>query len=576
MAPASMAGKSVAVIGGGVGGLTAAALLARRGAKVHVFERRSTVGGRLGEKRLGPAGEWRFDTGPSLLLMPEVYQETFRRMGDPEPLEVEQVAAPFYHAYFGSDEPGTAPIALDPVRRREAFESALEALEGYPGDSMERFDMYMAASTAALDGGWPLAIEEKWDLKTVADVLPGFASSALSGFPRNLPVGQSHMDQLMRYFPASEKVRALLSFQDLYVGLSPFESPAVFSLLQAMELDANSPQYGVRYPTGGFGRVRDKLAAQCERLGVKVETGVHVRRVEVSREASGDGSSSSDGDEGPPCATGVCIKDGDGRESTFAADIVLCNTDVPVAEETLLPPALSRADALRNAASSSSVVSLSFALDTQFAEALAHHTIVFAADLSERPWESLFGARRPSSFLPVAAAPPWKPGHFYVHCPTRTDASAAPAGCDAVTVLVPTPPLPVGGSDETAGALSEEWASAARASVLERMARLPGMADWAQHIRHESTITPLEWQREYSLSRGAVFGLASGLNQLSFLRPGPRHPRIRNLYFAGASARPGNGVPLVMTGARITSEAIAEDCGENPADRTGAMSVGER
>jgi len=102
------------------------------------------------------------------------------------------------------------------------------------------------------------------------------------------------------------------------------------------------------------------------------------------------------------------------------------------------------------------------------------------------------------------------------------------------------------------------------------------MADWAQHIRHESTITPLEWQREYSLSRGAVFGLASGLNQLSFLRPGPRHPRIRNLYFAGASARPGNGVPLVMTGARITSEAIAEDCGENPADRTGAMSVGER
>lgn len=270
----------------------------------------------------------------------------------------------------------------------------------------------------------------------------------------------------------------------------------------------------------------------------------------------------SGAEEGPAHATGVRIEGADGKVTTFAADIVLCNADVPVTEETLLPPSLSRAAELRGAASSSSVVSLSFALDAQFADALAHHTIVFSEDLSERPWESLFGARRPSSFLPVAAAPPWTPGHFYVHCPTRTDASAAPPGCDALTVLVPTPPLPVDCADEEANALSEAWAAAARQSVLKRLARLPGMADWAQSIRHEHTITPVQWQREYALSRGAVFGIASGLNQLSIFRPGPRHPRVKNLYFAGASARPGNGVPLVMCGARLTAEAIAKDCGE--------------
>ena len=71
------------------------------------------------------------------------------------------------------------------------------------------------------------------------------------------------------------------------------------------------------------------------------------------------------------------------------------------------------------ATSSSSVLSLSFALDAQFADALAHHTIVFAKDLGQAPWESLFGARRASSFLPVAAAPTWAPGHFYVRRPTR-------------------------------------------------------------------------------------------------------------------------------------------------------------
>lgn len=87
------------------------------------------------------------------------------------------------------------------------------------------------------------------------------------------------------------------------------------------------------------------------------------------------------------------------------------------------------------------------------------------------------------------------------------------------------------------------------------------MGDWAQSIVGESSITPAQWQREYALSRGAVFGLASGLNQLSVLRPGPKHPRIRNLYFTGASARPGNGVPLVMCGARIASAVIAKECG---------------
>ena len=223
MSAKTLTGKCVAVIGGGVGGLVTAGLLAQQGADVQVFERRETVGGRLGERRLGPNGEWRFDTGPSLLLMPEVYQETLKLMGDPEPLEMQQVAAPFYHAYFSGDVSGTAPIQLDPVRCRESFASAMEQLEGHPGDSMARFDEYMAAAIAALDGGWPLAIEERWDLKTVASVLPSFAMSALSNFPRNLPVGQSHMDQLMRYFPASEKVRALLSFQDLCECFQAFE-----------------------------------------------------------------------------------------------------------------------------------------------------------------------------------------------------------------------------------------------------------------------------------------------------------------------------------------------------------------
>ena len=261
-------------------------------------------------------------------------------------------------------------------------------------------------------------------------------------------------------------MRALLSFQDLYVGLSPFEAPAVFSLLQAMELgivDADddddageaegsapppprprSPRapsqprgpgpYGVRYPMGGFGEVLRKLEARCDALGVTVRRGVTVRQIELSPDGSDDDSNDGrDGDAepadggAPARARGVRIApssprggasslfasspspaasgDAEAEHSAaaaaaaaeaeedcelFAADLVVCNADVPVAEAALLPRALSRAAALRGAASSSSVVSLSFALDARF-DALAHHTICFGDDLGAAPWEALFG-----------------------------------------------------------------------------------------------------------------------------------------------------------------------------------------
>ena len=86
------------------------------------------------------------------------------------------------------------------------------------------------------------------------------------------------------------------------------------------------------------------------------------------------------------------------------------------------------------------------------------------------------------------------------------------------------------------------------------------MSGWEESIRHEMTISPAQWREEYSLSRGAVFGLASGLSQLSVTRPSPRHPHVQGLYFAGASTRPGNGVPLVMCGARLVSEMIVREC----------------
>lgn len=473
-----------------------------------LLERRSEVGGRLQEKRLG---EFRFDLGPSLLLMPDVYRATFAALGVEEPPEF-VVPAPYYHAYFSGDEPETPPFVLDP--RDSGFLASIEQLE--PGGAVA-FARYAASASANLEGGWPLFIEEA--LGRASELLPDFVKSAatLEGWPL-----QSHMRQLERLFPTSPRIRALLSFQDLYVGLSPYDAPAVFSLLQAIEL---GPRHEIHYPIGGFGEVTRVLQERLAALGVEVRTDAAVLGVDVRQGR----------------AVGVCLVD----EERILADCVVSNADVPTTEETLLPREAARS--FDKAEFSSSVVSLSFALDRRF-EALAHHTIVFADDLSRKPWDALF-RQNPRDFDGAT-------GHFYVHAPARTDCSAAPPGCDAITVLAPTPPLPRDATEAQLDALSRDWEAAARRHVVRRLKRLPGMAEFEDHIVDEHILGPRHWRRDLSLARGAVFGLSGGLNQLALLRPGRTHPNVEDLYFVGASSRPGNGVPLVMVGARLLAEDI--------------------
>lgn len=144
--------------------------------------------------------------------------------------------------------------------------------------------------------------------------------------------------------------------------------------------------------------------------------------------------------------------------------------------------------------------------------------------------------------------------NFYVHAPTRTDPSAAPPGCDSIMVL-----LPVANIQQRAGnADYQALAAAGKQLVLCSMAAA-GVHLQAQDIVHEQIRDPSQWQELYGLEHGAAFGLSHGLNQLALFRPAVKDEKVSGLYFTGASSRPGNGVPLVMIGARLTAERILWD-----------------
>lgn len=358
-------------------------------------------------------------------------------------------------------------------------------------------------------------------------------------------LGSSH-GQMSGYF-ASPKLRALFSFQDLYVGLSPYTAPGVFSLLAATELTD-----GVWYPKGGFGKVRDALLSLARSNGAEVRLGAEVAAIEVERDAAaaagagggGEGAGGGGGGEGPARVTGVRLASGE----RLAADVVVSNVDLPWTYEALLGRAGAGAEFVREGERtramdfSASVVAFNWALSAPL-PGLLHHNVFLSSDY-RGSWD------RPCA--PADLAPP-RQLNFYAHYPCATDPSAAPPGCASLMVLLPVGNLAEqGAASAAAGGQPADPAAmvaAARGAVLRRLAA-DGHGDVAALIVSETVIPPAEWEERYSITHGAVFGLAHGLTQLACFRPPtrtglpfwPSSPPCGGLHFVGASTRPGNGV----------------------------------
>lgn len=415
-------------------------------------------------------------------------------------------------------------------------------------------------------------IEEKFQLRGLWE----FLSACLVCLPV-LP----HSRLLQSLF-RSEKLRAALSFQDLYVGLSPYRSPAVFSLLQALEFDRM-----IYYPRGGFRAVVDALTKLCMDQGnssrLDVLVGASVQRiyldqadatsgrssdymVEMQATIPSEGVSMSDDRTASAAAAAVTrpVSWNHGevslRRDSIKARRIVVNIDAPAAERGLLNRAqvdgISAVDKdsadLRalNGQPSCGVLSINLALDTVL-EPLMHHSIF----ISKHYRQSWFVVENPDSSSMSFNSSAF---NFYVHAPSRSDASTCPSGCDAITILVPVRPLPVTGGD-----VARDYnLTDIRDAVLRRLQEIPGMpSDIARHIVHEHYRDPVVWRELFSLDRGAAFGLSHPLSQLAMFRPPIRHPSPRwpRLYRVGASTRPGNGVPLVMISALLASRRVLAD-----------------
>jgi phytoene desaturase len=492
-------GKSVAVIGAGIGGISTAIRLAKSGFDVTVYEKNSAPGGRVSQTiRDGH----RFDLGATIFLMPEIYRTTFASMDIDLEKFIEFIpVTTLYQLYF---DDGTV---LDFTTDQKKMEAQLESIEK---GSYRMMKSYLDQGYEFLQLGLSRLLGRNFYK------LFDFVNLSNVELLIKLKAYLRHQTFVERFF-RHPHLQMAFTFQNIYVGQSPYQAPALFSMLPAAEL-----LEGSMFPKGGMHEIASKLVDYAKELGVKFVCNMPAKKILT---------------EGKKVA-GILFE----NNSTIEADIVVANADLPYVYSNLLPdkrPA-ARINKLNHACSA---LVFHWGIDKVY-PGLAQHN-VFLSDQYRECLDTIFRDKSLSEEF-----------CFYVHSPVRTDPSAAPENQDSISVVIP-----VGHIDQNK---NQDWTrirNMAREGVIRRLEKL-GFSGFADHIKFEICYLPGTWESAFHVSRGATFGsLGHNIMQMGYFRPHNRHNRYQNLYFTGGSTHPGNGIPLVLLSAKLTSERILK---ENP------------
>ncbi len=505
--------KPIGIIGGGLAGLSAACVLAARGRRVILFERNEWLGGKAAQLR---GDGFRFDMGPTIVTIPSVLRRIFNEAGArmEDFLELARLD-PQWRCFFDDGS------ALDLAQNPDAMALTLDAFA--PGtNSGARYREFIDHS-ARLES----ISQRHFFYKPIGGLRDMFEWKAsfdpqMLGDLLAMRMGRS-VASTVRAFTPDPRVAQMIDHFTQYVGSSPYGSPAVLCGIAHMQTGE-----GVWYPLGGTRAVPEALVKLANGLDVEFRTGTKIEKI-LSR-----------GGE----VTGVLTDAGE----KIALSAVVSNCDSVRTHRELLNGSVGAAfERRRKYEPACSGVVLYLGLNKRY-EHLAHHDFVFSRDPEEEfDWIYKKGEPAPDPTCYLAAT-------------SGTEPDTAPAGGEALYVLVHTPYLRP----------HHDWKKmlpSYRRVILEKLKRTGKMPDIESRIVFEGTLTPQDIHDRYHVLNGAIYGLASHGKFLGAFKPGNRSPDLRGLYFAGGAAHPGPGMPMVLMSGWIAADTLDRDMSSIAAPR---------
>jgi len=483
------------VIGAGFGGMASALRLRAKGYDVKLIDRCPMLGGRA---QVFEHEGFRHDAGPTVITAPFLLEELFGLFGERLEDSLSLVPLqPWYRFEFSDgdhfDYGGTLDKTLAEINRIEPRDQ-----KGYLA--------LLAHSRRIFDVGFTELSAQPFDRFT----------TMLRQVPRL--VGLRNYEtvwSMVRRHLCSEKLRQAFSIQPLLVGGNPFDTTSIYGLIHFLER-----AYGVHFAMGGTGAVTAALGALIKRHGIEIQLGTTVDSVVIQNGR----------------ATGIRLENGTDLE----ADVVVSNADAAHLYRKMIPPSQQRVSTrikLAAAHYSMGLFVLYFGTTRTYPE-VAHHTIWMGPRYREL-LEDIFNRKILADDFSL-----------YLHRPTATDPSFAPAGCDSFYVLCPVP-------NQQANL---DWAAEAprlRDRIVAALDRtiIPGLCET---ITADFYKTPDDFAGDYLSVHGAGFSIAPLFRQSAWFRFHNRAEGIPNLYLTGAGTHPGAGLPGVLCSAKVVDALIPE------------------
>jgi 1-hydroxycarotenoid 3,4-desaturase len=496
----------VTIIGAGIGGLAAAIDAAACGHAVRVFEKGALLGGKACGRFVG---DIRFDSGPTVMTMPWVFQELAARAGcelaDYVTLERAEILA--RHAWSDGSQ---LDLYADPARSTEAIATFAGQAEA---DAFVRFCKHIKKTYEAVEG--PFIRSQRptvWELTR-------YVGARGPGVVADVDAHRTMWQALKSHF-RDPRLRQLFGRYATYVGSSPFEAPATLNLIAHVEAT------GVWRVRGGMRALVDGLVRLAEGLGVEFSTDCDVERIEY--DARG--------------VSGIRLAKG----GALHADAVVFNGDTAALESMIAPQI-----AIKDRVASRSLSAVTWYI---YGKAqgfpLVHHNVFFSNDYAAE-FKDVFSNGRPPADPTV-----------YVCAQDRTEHPSAGTDSERLFLLINAPAT---GEDPKA------WTDSETAKCNKAVMQTLNQRGLTIQVEQSAQMTPREWAQSFPHTGGAIYGARAKGAFSSLARPNAS-TRIPGLYLAGGSVHPGAGVPMAALSGSFAAQRLQADQASIVRSRTVATS----